>query len=70
MHITDGMLWMNGTTSVPKSVLRYTERSSGLYHRHLVHGMDVTILTSLIETNFHCYLSMEYLGTGDIDVDQ
>ena len=23
------------------------KRSSGLYHRHLVNGMDVTILTSL-----------------------
>ena len=24
MHVTDGMLSMNGTTSVPMSVLRYT----------------------------------------------
>ena len=39
----------------------FWKRSSGLYHRHLVNGMDVTILTSLDETNVHCYLSIEYL---------
>ena len=39
----------------------FWKRSSGLYHRHLVNRMDVTILTSLDEANVHCYLSMEYL---------
>ena len=28
---------------------------------NVVNGMVVTILTSLNETNVHCYLSMEYL---------
>ena len=37
------------------------KRSSGLYQRHLVNEMDATILTSLNETNVHCYLSMKYL---------
>ena len=63
INVTDG--WeLNGTTSVPKSVLRWfvdKKKNSGLYHRHLVNGMDVIILTSLEETNVHCYLSLEYL---------
>ena len=67
---------MNGTTSMPKSVLRYSvdkvrqvSESEVCYSdvsfvqnlKFPINGIDVTILTSLNETNAHCYLSMEYL---------
>ena len=43
------------------SILGWGHKEQFKENRHLVNGMDVTILTSLNETNVHCYLSMEYL---------
>ena len=49
------------------SRIKVPNKSLSYELNNVVNGMDVTILTSLNETNFHCYLSMEYLRNGDIN---
>ena len=67
INVMDGMICMNGTTNVPKSILHYSvdkvrqESQFEVWCSTTSLVQKVTILTSLNETNVHCYLSMEYL---------